>query len=140
MKILPILFVALFLTGCGSSPVKYDAATQVDSSNQLAGYNRFSKPHDGWVSVIVVRDSMLFPSGAVAKLSIDGLDIAKFWGGNRLELYLPPANYIFAVEPTICFGCNIVETAVDIKPGKTYAFRISLRDTAFHIQQSARVQ
>lgn len=138
--VIGVLLAALILTGCATSPVPYAAAAPVAESNLLDGYGQFSQPNEGRVRVIVVRDSGVGSPALPAKLSIDGVSVAKFWSSERLELYLPPTTYIFGVESSICFGCALVETAVDIKPGKTYAFRISFRDSAFYFQQSAQLQ
>lgn len=80
-------------------------------------------------------------AAASAKLSIDGVAVAKLWPAQRIELFLVPRDYIFAVEPSPRLGGAVVEREIEIKSGKSYAFRISLDyGGAFSIQQSTRLQ
>ncbi|MBN1665169.1 MAG: hypothetical protein JW943_16355 [Deltaproteobacteria bacterium] len=141
MKIIAIVIAATLLTACATAPVRYAAATPVSQSNLLEGYGNYSKPSVGYSRVIVVRDSGMLGAASPAKLSIDGVAIAKLWSSERLELYLPPSTYIFAVEPSPRLMGALVETTYEIKPGKSYGFRISIdAGSAFSFQQSTQLQ
>lgn len=135
------LIAALFLSACATAPVPYTTATPVAKSNLLEGYSQFSEPSIGASHVVVVRDSGMLGAALPAKLSIDGVPVAKLWSSERLELFLPPATYIFGVEPSPRLGGALVETTYEIKREKSYGFRIALDfGGAFSFQQSTQVK
>ena len=141
MRLIAIAVATILLASCATAPVRYATATPVSQSNLLEGYNNYAKPSDGYSRVIVVRDSGMLGAALPAKLSIDGVAIAELWSSERIELYLPPATYIFGVEPSPRLGGALVETTYEIKPGKSYAFRISLDyGGSFKFQQSTQLQ
>lgn len=130
--------VLLTLSGCATTPVSYREATPVKQSNLLAGYQKFSQQKEGWLRVIVVRDSGLPGAVQPVLLSVDGTAVAKFWSGESLELFVPPDSYIFGIETPL--SGPRTEFTVLIKPGKTYAFRISLASNGFILQPSTQLQ
>lgn len=136
-----ILITALILSACATTPVPYATATPVTKSNFLEGYAQFTKPSPGTSRVVVVRDSGMLGAASPAKLSIDGVPVAKLWSSERLELFLPPATYIFGVEPAPRLMGALVETTYEIKSDKSYGFRIALDSSGvFSIQQSTQIK
>ncbi len=141
MRVIGPLALATLLIACATAPVAYKTATPVSETNLLEGYSIYAEPKPGYSRVIVVRDSGMLGAASPAKLSIDGVAIAKFWSRERLELYLPPSTYIFGVEPSPRLMGAFVETTYEIKPGKSYGFRISLDGSgSFSFQQSTQLQ
>jgi len=141
MKTIISLLVFVFIAGCATSPVPYHEASSVSASDLLEGYSRYSQPKEGSVRVILVRDSGMLGAAVPAKLSIDAIAVAKLWSSQRLELFLMPDSYIFSVEPSPRLGGALVEREIQIKNGKSYAFRISLDGSgSFSIQQSTQLQ
>jgi opacity protein-like surface antigen len=142
MKAFIAIIAATLLTACATSPMAYNAATPVAPSNLLDGYTNYTIQREGYSRVIVVRDSGMHGAGLMAKLTIDGVGIAKFWSGQRLELFLQPAVYVFGIQASPSLGHALVETTYDIKQGKGYGFRISLDNQVgtFSFQQSTHVK
>lgn len=141
MKNVFLLVSLLFVAGCATSPVPYRDASPVANSNLLEGYRTYAQAREGAVRVIVVRDSGMLGAALPAKLSIDGTPVAKLWSSQRLELFLAPNTYIFAVEPSPRMGGALVEREIQISKGRFYAFRISLvGGGSFSLQQSTQLQ
>ena len=137
-----IIFVVIgLMSGCSTRPVPYHLSDPVPHSSLFDGYKLHSQSGDGLVRVVFVRDSGVYGSGMPAKLSIDGLSIARFWAGESIEIYLIPNSYIFAVEPFPRLGGAIVEREINISTDKSYAFRISLDGSgSFSLQQSTHLE
>lgn len=141
LKAIAIALASLLVAGCATSPVPYKEAKQVSATNLLAGYALYSKPSATSVRVVVVRDSGMLGAAAPAKLSIDGVEVAKLWSSEGIELHMPPASYIFAVEPSPRLMGALVESSVEIKPQRKYAFRLSLtQGGSFSLQQSTQLE
>ena len=141
MKFASILLVILLLGGCATGPTLYSEAAPVSASNILDGYQKFSQPKEGFIRVIIVRDTGMLGAASPAKLSIDGEAVAKFWSGERLELFLPPDTYVFALEPSPRLLGSVAEHEVVIKAGKPTAFRIALDlKGTFSLQRSTLLE
>ena len=141
MKTIVIFLACCLLAGCATSPVSYVTAEPVSPTNLLVGYQKFSSNTEGARRVIVVRDSGMLGSAIPAKLSINGIDVAKLWSSQRIEFFLQPDIYIFGVVPSPKLGGALVETTVDIKSGRSYALRISLPGNGpFSLQQSTQLE
>ena len=139
-KILPLVLL-LVVTGCATRPVPYRNAAPVASSNLLEGYSKYAQAREGTVRVIVVRDSGMLGAAVPAKLSIEGIPVAKLWPSQRLELFLTPNAYIFALEPSPRLGGPLVERGIELSRGKLYAFRITLNGGgSFSLEQSTQLQ
>jgi hypothetical protein len=79
-------------------------------------------------------------AAAPAKLSIDGIDIAKLRNRDRLDIYLKPGSYIFGVVPSPQLAGALVEESFNIQPDKHAYFRISVTTGgSFAIQASAQL-
>lgn len=129
------------LPGCATSPVPFQKATPVSESNFLEGYVAFSQPVTGSVRVIVVRDSGMLGAAVPAKLSVNGHGVAKLWSSQRIELFMPPAVYIFSVEPSPRLGGALVERDISIAEENPHAFRIALDGGgAFSLQASTQLE
>jgi hypothetical protein len=139
------IFAALFmLAGCSTDPVAFSKAKEVKPDNLREAYAKYSQPKEGSARVIVVRDSGVLGSGGRALLTVDGEPIAEFWSGERLELFLPPNNYIFGVQGKLgaISAGPLTEVTGTIKPNRTNAFRISVTygDSAFKFQPTTQIQ
>ena len=138
---LAAIAVLMLVSSCATSPVPYSEASPVSISNLLEGYHKYSQPLEGTVRVVVVRDSGMLGSALPAKLSIDGTAVAELWSSHRLELFLIPDSYIFALEPSPKLGGALVEKEVQIKSGKSHSFRVSLDQSgSFSLQPSTQLQ
>lgn len=141
MKITLPLILAGLLAGCATSPVTFTAAMPVSAKNLLECHEKYSRPIPESVRIVIVRDSGMLGAAVPAKLSIDGCPVAKLWSSERLELFLVPGDYIFAVEPSPRLGGALVEKDVRITEGKSYSFRISLDGSgSFSLQPSTHIQ
>jgi hypothetical protein len=79
-------------------------------------------------------------AAAAAKLSIDGVDIAKLRNRERLDIYLKPGSYIFGVVPSPKIAGAIIEESFNIQAGKHHYYRISVTTGGFFaIQASAQL-
>jgi hypothetical protein len=126
MKNLLLVFTFLLIAGCSTDPVAYKDARPVPAKRLLVGYQQYSQQKDGSVQVIMVRDSGLLNDIIDIELSINRVEVAKFLPSERLELFLIPGDYIFAIKFTGSgIPPSIVERQVQIQTEKSYAFRIN---------------
>jgi len=132
------------LAGCSTEPVAFAKAKVVKRDNLREAYTKYSEPKEGTARVVVVRDSGMLGSGGRVLLSVDGEPVAELWGGERIELFLPPNNYIFGVQGKIgsISAGPLTEVAGTIKPNRTNAFRISATygDSAFKFQPTTQIE
>jgi hypothetical protein len=128
MKNLFLVFTLLLIAGCSTEPVAYKDARPVSDKNLLVGYQIYSQQKDGSVRVTIVRDSGLLNEIIAIKLSINKIEVANILPSERLDLFLMPGDYTFAIEYVkSIIPPSKVERPVQINIEKSYAFRINTK-------------
>lgn len=118
--ILLILTVCIF--GCATSPTPESLARPIPDSRIFLNFN-IAK--DQASKVVVIRDSGILGSANQLHLFLDGKRLASLEAGEILEITLPSGEHVFGVKPTDPFGlASIFSIDQDIKPGRTYKYRL----------------
>lgn len=141
MKIISMIFAAILLSGCGTTPIPSSAASPVPV-NRLWAYQ---SPLAGGHGVIVVtRDTGHLGRWCNLDFAINGVSAAKFGPGETAKFFVGPGEVVFRVSSeannALC-GLNAesrrVERETNIKTNELKFFRISLDPNGTHdIQRS----
>jgi hypothetical protein len=125
MKHIFLLVIALTITACATKPVTYEQAKNVDMSRIYM--TDIIEQQDDRVKVVVKRDTGFTGSGCYLGLIINGDVIADLDTGEKIDLYLKPNDYIFAVKSSgklLCESSIADETEVIVQKNVFKQYRI----------------
>lgn len=131
-----ILLAAVGVTGCTTTPVPTDKATDIpfervsDKSLLQVGSDKGT--------VIIKRDSGHVGNACYSKLYLDGKEIAQIDVAEKLVFHPDKGEHIIGAYPGICGG-SLSEASIRVEVGKTITYRVGydsgviygLRPTAF---------
>ena len=138
-RTIPIILAAAFVvTGCATSPVGVTQSRPVPQSKVKATPARAVASMAEGGRVIIVRDTGLLGGGGGLRLLVDGLPVADLATADRYEVILAEGEYILGLLPSVnLFSASTVkETAVFVRKGQTYTFRVGLDASGLFIQRS----
>ena len=127
MKNVFILLLALSVTACATKAISYEQAKNVDIKRIYA--HGITKQQSNTVKIAVKRDTGLTGSGCLLGLVINGKLVADLDTGEKIDLYLEPMDYIFAVKSSgniMCEASIADETEVIVQKGVFKQYRIGI--------------
>ncbi|PPR13297.1 MAG: hypothetical protein CFH43_01101 [Proteobacteria bacterium] len=125
MKNVFILLLALSVTACATKPISYEQAKNVDINRIYA--HDITKQQANTVKIAVKRDMGFTGSGCYLALVINGRLIADLDTGEKINVYLEPDDYVFAVKSSgvaICGSDILDETEVVVRNGVFKQYRV----------------
>ena len=135
-----ILPAALLLAACAQQPIPFSSAEPVSTANHFQGFQTYAQPSPGAAHVLIVRDPGVGDSPISAVLFINGIQIARFWTRQKIELYMPPAQYLMVIESGFSGFGEPEPLKVSLESGKIYGFRIkNERDGGFVLKPADRI-
>src|SRR5690348_16623880 len=106
MPRMPLLFIALaMLYGCATQAIPLEEATSAPPERV---YFPSSSDAVAAARVVFVRDRALTGAGVYQHLYINGERTADLDVGEKVEVRLPPGDYVLGVQPTDPFGLSTV--------------------------------
>lgn len=128
-KLLSIIFVAMGLIGCSTSPVSSDKAKLVPKERMLA----YTEPNPEYAKVQIIRDSGFLGGGCYFAVMYRQTTLARFDTSEKGIFYIPEGDWKFAVtrDPDGSLLCgaddfNPVFEVQKIRKDQENLFRISL--------------
>jgi hypothetical protein len=92
VKIILTAVVAIFISGCSSSPISIERATEAarttESEYMSASEVRSEK-------VVIISDNIFGPSAIKPKIFVDGKEIGLLGQGEKMTVYLAPGTHQF---------------------------------------------
>ena len=127
MKIYVILFSALFISACSTTPVNRQTAEPVPASRIYATnlVNPINLEHKAYVSFF--RDAGMFGSGCTHDLYVNNIKAFSINSREFIELALDAGDYFFRLETGkgLCPNIATSQDAV-LKDGSHQSYRILL--------------
>ncbi|MEJ5176974.1 hypothetical protein [Erwinia sp. MYb416] len=136
MRKVLILLAAIGITGCTTTPVSTDKATDIPFDRVFNKSLLQTGPGRG--AVIIKRDSGHVGNMCYSKLYLDGKEIAQIDVAEKLVFHPSIGDHLIGAYPGICGG-SLSEASIKVETGKTILYRIGydsgviygLRPTAF---------
>ena len=136
----PLALAATLLAACAQQPIPFSGAEPVSTANRFQGFQTYAQPSPGAAHVFIVRDPGVGDSPISAVLFINGIQIARFWTRQKIELYMPPAQYLMVIESGFSGFGEPEPIKVTFESGKTYGFRIkNERSGGFVLKPAERI-
>ncbi|MFK3718626.1 hypothetical protein [Pseudomonas fulva] len=128
MRLKTAALIAVFLSGCSTSPMPSSEASKVPDSRIFA----FSAKDQA--RLVVTRDSGFLAGGCNYELYIDGKLAAEFAAGETAEFGLKPGQHAIGIAGARhCAGAGILESEVTLNPGETVKRRMFTNSAGFHL-------
>ena len=136
MRIL-VVFVALSLVACATSPVAIHQAAAVPSSRILAPQWLTQAPYTG--ILVIKRDGGFMGSACAVRVFVGAVPVADLAPSEKVELYIPLGEHVVAATSNSSFcGGGVSEAGVVISPERQKILRIASGQSGdIHIQPSA---
>jgi hypothetical protein len=114
------------LTGCASTQISTNIATNIPVSRILDSSYLAQKPGTG--AVIVKRDSIWQCPGVYIRIFVDSLPVADLRSEEKVTMYLPEGEHILGGRPNgICAG-DMLNTSIIVRADKTVVVRAGFSD------------
>lgn len=121
-----LLLLAIPMTGCASTQIATNLATNVPVSRILNSSYLVQKSGTG--AVIVKRDSIWQCPGVFVRIFVDSVPVADLRSKEKVTMYLTEGEHILGGRPNgICAG-DLLETSAIVKADKPVVFRAGFSD------------
>jgi len=129
-----ILILALFITGCASTPVPLDKAALI--SKDRIYYQPPPPTNKPAARSIFIRDRGIQGNMVNAHIFINGIHAAALDVGERADFSLEPGEYIFTVKPTDPLGMTVSDSLNQtLYSGKDHLYRVFFDGNSWRIQR-----
>lgn len=127
MRFIAVALIAS-LAACATTPIPITKASAVPAERIFVPTTTAGPA----AKAIFVRDTGLLGSGVFHHLYINGKLAASLDGGEKIEIRLPPGEYIFGVKPTDPFGSAAVYSIdQQLKQDLVYTYRLLVDGNSF---------
>lgn len=111
------------LAGCATSPVSYSEASTVPNSRVLAPELLSERP--GTARITIKRDSGFMGSACTYKVFMDGRPVAQLRGGERVDFFVDPGQYVLGTFAEGICGGGTAEVEASLGAGQWKSYRIA---------------
>src|SRR5512132_4378232 len=119
-----LVFVALIVTACATSPVAVNQASLVPSARILAPQYLAQAQYTG--SLVIKRDGGFMGSACDIRVFLGAVPVADLAPSEKVELFVPLGEYVVAAVSRSSFcGGGVSEAAVVISPERQRILRIA---------------
>jgi len=136
MPVVAVL-LALWFTGCGTSPIAINQASPVPTSRILAPQLLSEVQYTG--SLVIKRDGGFMGSACTIRVFVGAVPVADLAPSEKVELFVPLGEHVVAATSISSFcGGGVSEAAVIIRPEGQKILRIASGQSGdIHLQPSA---
>lgn len=138
-RTMPVVAVllALWFTGCATSPIAINQASPVPTSRILAPQLLSEVQYTG--SLVIKRDGGFMGSACTIRVFVGAVPVADLAPSEKVEIFVPLGEHIVAATSISSFcGGGVSEAAVIISPERQKILRIASGQSGdIHLQPSA---
>lgn len=117
---------AILAVACNTTPVPSSSAVPIPAGRVHAP--EYTKAQPGLALVVVTRDKGLKAKDCIARLYVDGTQVADLRPSEQIRLFVAEGQAIFGVSAYRCFGGGTDQISVDVTRAKPVLLRISVGD------------
>lgn len=116
-----LLAVAIILAGCSTEPMRTSDAFPVPA-NRIQNA-KLLQPQSGYGYMLIKREMGFNGINCPIYLSADGEPFAEILPGEKIEVYLPPAEHIISARSNVVCG-GTFEEVIGFEVGQARAYRV----------------